>query len=180
MLEATLQVLVAVGKERLTTTRVAERAGVSVGTLYQYFPNKSSLLQATLRKHFEGVAGAVLEVCQRERGSTLEAMGAALAEAFLAAKMADGKTSVALYAVSSDVEGVEIAQEVRVRTHAAIRAMLETASDGPRRDPDLVANVLQGMMSGLSRQLLESGSPEAGYEGYRRELRTAVMGYLRS
>jgi AcrR family transcriptional regulator len=38
--EATFQVLLAVGPDRLTTTRVAERAGVSVGTLYQYFPNK--------------------------------------------------------------------------------------------------------------------------------------------
>jgi len=39
--EATFQVLLTVGgPDRLTTTRVAERAGVSVGTLYQYFPNK--------------------------------------------------------------------------------------------------------------------------------------------
>lgn len=37
ILEATIQVLLHVGKERLTTTRVASRAGVSVGTLYQYF-----------------------------------------------------------------------------------------------------------------------------------------------
>lgn len=44
ILEATVQVLLEVGKERLTTTRVAHRAGVSVGTLYQYFPNKSALL----------------------------------------------------------------------------------------------------------------------------------------
>ena len=34
--EATIQVLLADGLQRLTTTRVAERAGVSVGTLYQY------------------------------------------------------------------------------------------------------------------------------------------------
>ena len=44
--EATIQVLLAVGLDRLTTTRVAERAGVSVGTLYQYYPNKQALLYA--------------------------------------------------------------------------------------------------------------------------------------
>src|SRR5579862_5736285 len=44
--EATIQVLLSHGTERLTTTRIAERAGVSVGTLYQYYPNKQSLLFA--------------------------------------------------------------------------------------------------------------------------------------
>ncbi|MGA8619494.1 MAG: TetR/AcrR family transcriptional regulator [Candidatus Sulfotelmatobacter sp.] len=49
--EATIQVLLAVGLDRLTTTRVAERTGVSVGTLYQDYPNKQSLLYAVLKVH---------------------------------------------------------------------------------------------------------------------------------
>ena len=49
--EATIPVLLAVGLDRLTTTRVAERAGVSVGTLYQYYPNKQELLLAVLKVH---------------------------------------------------------------------------------------------------------------------------------
>ena len=44
ILEATIQVLLAEGLARLTTTRVSERAGVSVGTMYQYFPNKQALI----------------------------------------------------------------------------------------------------------------------------------------
>ncbi len=59
ILEATIQVLLDVGKERLTTTKVALRAGVSVGTLYQYFPNKSALLQAVLERHLREVAEVV-------------------------------------------------------------------------------------------------------------------------
>ena len=180
VLEATLQVLVAIGKERLTTTRVAERAGVSVGTLYQYFPNKSSLLKATLRRHFESVAATILEVCVQQRGATLQSMGAELADRFLAAKMADGRFSVALYAISSDIDGIEIAQEMRVRAQGAVRSMLETASDGPLRDPEMVTVVLMGILSGLSRQLLESPSPEVVYPRYREELRLAVVAYLRS
>jgi AcrR family transcriptional regulator len=48
--EATIQVLLGDGVERLTTTRVAERAGVSVGTLYQYYPNKQAFLAAKLER----------------------------------------------------------------------------------------------------------------------------------
>src|ERR1700723_4265054 len=62
--EATIQVLLSHGAERLTTTRVAERAGVSVGTLYQYYPNKQSLLFAVLEHHLNRVAARVEAVCE--------------------------------------------------------------------------------------------------------------------
>ena len=61
--DATIQVLLRSGQERLTTVRVAERAGVSVGTLYQYLPNKQSLLFAVLEQHMDRVTSAVEEVC---------------------------------------------------------------------------------------------------------------------
>ena len=44
ILEATAQVLVAEGYDKTSTNRVAERAGVSVGSVYQYFPNKEALV----------------------------------------------------------------------------------------------------------------------------------------
>lgn len=43
-LEAAIQVLESEGAQRFTMARVADRAGVSVGSLYQYFPNKASIL----------------------------------------------------------------------------------------------------------------------------------------
>jgi AcrR family transcriptional regulator len=44
VLDAAIQVLRVEGAARFTTARVAERAGVSVGSLYQYFPNKAAIL----------------------------------------------------------------------------------------------------------------------------------------
>ena len=44
ILEAAAQVLAKEGAPRFTTARVAERAGVSVGSIYQYFPNKAAIL----------------------------------------------------------------------------------------------------------------------------------------
>ena len=178
ILEATIQVLLAIGKERLTTARVARRAGVSIGTLYQYFPNKSSLLQAVLRRHLDGVATAVEHVCQEQKGNALAEMATALIEAFLEAKIGDGHAGAALYAVSSDVDGANIAKQMSARINQAIVEMLTTACDPLKTDPSLVASILQGAIAGVSRRLLESDDPKQQRNSVQRELTILACSYL--
>lgn len=178
ILEATIQVLLLVGKERLTTTRVAARAGVSIGTLYQYFPNKSALLQGALKRHLTEVTEAVERVCKEQDGRTLRQMATALITAFMEAKMRDAKTSIALYYVSSDVDGAKILREMRVRTDEAIVAMLATASDPLATDPQLVSFMLQGAMVGVSRRMLESSTPQKQLDALRTEMIVMVCAYL--
>jgi AcrR family transcriptional regulator len=55
ILEATARVLVKRGFDGLTTNLVADAAGVSIGSLYQYFPNKAALVAALVEKHVEGM-----------------------------------------------------------------------------------------------------------------------------
>ena len=178
ILEATIQVLLSDGKERLTTTKVALRAGVSVGTLYQYFPNKSSLLQAVLRRHMDKVTDAIEVVCKEQNGKTLREMATALITTFLRAKMRDAKTSVALHAVSSDVDGAKIVQQVGVRSNRAITRMLASASEPLTTDLQIVVSMLQGMMVGVSRRILESGAPVKQLEALHRELIFVACAYL--
>jgi len=180
ILKATIQVLLKVGRERLTTTRVAARAGVSVGTLYQYFPNKSALLRAALQRHMDEIGTAMETACREQTGSSLEKMATALVTSFLAAKMKDAKASVALYSVSSDVDGARISREMSQKANSAIVAMLATAKDELMTDPQLVASMLQATMTGVSRRLLESPSPEDDYERLRDELVFLAHTYLRA
>jgi AcrR family transcriptional regulator len=178
ILKATIQVLLKVGKERLTTTRVAARAGVSVGTLYQYFPNKGALLRAALQRHLDEIGAVIETVCREQAGASLEKMATTLVTAFLDAKMKDPKASVALYLVSSDVDGARITRETGQKVSRAIRAMLATAREQLKREPEVVTSMLQGAMNGVSRRLLESASPELDYERLRDELVFLVCGYL--
>lgn len=51
MLDAAARILIKDGYAAFTTNRVAEKAGVSVGSLYQYFPNKEAILAELMRRH---------------------------------------------------------------------------------------------------------------------------------
>ena len=180
ILDATIQVLLKLGKERLTTTRVALRAGVSVGTLYQYFPNKSALLQAALKRHLDEVTNAIELVCKQQEGATLRQMATALITAFFEAKMKNAKTSVALYSVSSDVDGAKIVQQTGIRSNKAIVEMLASSCEPLPGDPELVASILQGAMAGIIRRSLESAAPENQFQTLQDELILFVSAYLKA
>jgi AcrR family transcriptional regulator len=180
ILQATLQVLIGVGKERLTTTRVAARAGVSVGTLYQYFPNKSSLLQACLKRHMAGVSKAVEEVCEQYQNHGILEIATALIAAFLLAKMRDGKESAALYSVSSDVDGQAIAKAISVRSHRLVANLLASAREGLNKDPEIVAAVVLAALYGVARRMLEGRLTEPQAQALRAELVVLTHAYLRT
>ncbi|EID54245.1 TetR family transcriptional regulator [Saccharomonospora xinjiangensis] len=68
MLDASAELLDEVGYEGLTTTLIAKRAGVAVGSLYQFFPDKRAVVQALTQRNLERFVTAV-----NERLETLDA-----------------------------------------------------------------------------------------------------------
>lgn len=73
ILEATERVLAHKGLEATSTTEVAEIAGVSVGTLYQYFPNKQALVAAVIEARLDADLAAIDEAFERARSLSLRA-----------------------------------------------------------------------------------------------------------
>jgi AcrR family transcriptional regulator len=65
--DAATQVLRARGYESFNTNRVAEQAGVSIGSLYQYFPNKQSLIEAIVVRHVAVLASTIAASLTRAR-----------------------------------------------------------------------------------------------------------------
>ncbi|MBB3729217.1 AcrR family transcriptional regulator [Nonomuraea dietziae] len=53
MLDACAHLLDDVGYEALSTTRIAERAGVAIGSVYQFFPDKRAITQEVTRRNVE-------------------------------------------------------------------------------------------------------------------------------
>ncbi|HWB74577.1 MAG TPA: TetR/AcrR family transcriptional regulator [Nannocystaceae bacterium] len=72
ILTATAEVLVEVGYDRSTTNAIARRAGVSIGSLYQYYPNKESLVTALCERHMAETMGLLVGEIAALRSRPLE------------------------------------------------------------------------------------------------------------
>jgi len=178
LFEATIQVLLTDGLPRLTTIRVAERAGASVGTLYQYYPHKQALLFAVLQRHLSRIGEAVRQAAASAHHTSLATMVSTLIAAFVRAKTERLDEASVLYAVAAELDSRELIRETGRRTRAVLAAMLETATDAKFDDLDTVVFMLAGAMAGLTRSVVETGAPPKMVRALRDHLQSVCLGYL--
>ena len=176
--EAAIQVLLSHGADRLTTTRVAQRAGVSVGTLYQYYPNKQSLLFAVLENHLSNVMATLEVACDSACHKPLAEMIRDMVEAFVDAKMDRADISVALYQVAADVGGPALMKRINQRSRRTVEAMLETASDIKSPPDKFAIDIMLPAMAGAMRSLLEAGPSPATVRKAREQLVLLCQSYM--
>lgn len=176
--EASVQVLLKEGMHRLTTTRVAERAGVSVGTLYQYYPNKLALLNAVLERHLDGVAEAVEKAARKAHGKPLPIMVGAVVHAFVRAKIAREDEARALYAVAAELGGSILVQRASQRVGTALAQMLSTATEAQFKDLEIASYMLATAMVGPTKGVLEAQAPRKLTRVLKTQLVSLCLGYL--
>ena len=176
--EATIQVLLTHGDERLTTTRVAHRAGVSVGTLYQYYPNKQALLFAVLENHLNNVMARVETACEKARHKSLAEMIREMVEAFVDAKMERADVSVALYRIAADLGGPTLIKGFNQRSRKFVEAMLQTARDIKVPPDKFAIDLMLSAVSGAMRSLLETNPTPATVRKSKQQLVLLCHSYM--
>jgi AcrR family transcriptional regulator len=95
ILEAAAQVLAKEGAPRFTTARVAERAGVSVGSIYQYFPNKAAILFRLQSDEWRQTSDLLRAILEDVRRPPLERLRA-IVHAFIRSECEEAAMCVAL------------------------------------------------------------------------------------
>jgi AcrR family transcriptional regulator len=178
--EATIQVLLSSGADRLTTTRVAERAGVSVGTLYQYYPNKQSLLFAILEQQLDRVSAAVEAACEQSCGKPLAEMVRYVVGQFVDAKMVRTDISTALYRISVYLGGPELVRRTEERSRKALEGMIKTAPDVAGKPEPFAIQMMYSAMAGATRNVLEAGAPPVMVRKLREHLVLLCQCYVRA
>jgi AcrR family transcriptional regulator len=177
---AVIQVLIREGLSRCTTTRIAERAGMSVGSVYQYYPNRDALLAAVLERHLSGIADAMEQVCLDSRGLPIGQMAVRLVEGYMGAKLRDAGESKALYAVAGERGGFELAASIYKRIEAAVTVLLATAPDATFEDPAMTASIALNALVGPVRSILDGQATPAFEARLQGQLVLLLTAYLRS
>lgn len=176
--EATIQVLQAKGADRLTTTVVAERAGVSVGSLYQYFPNKNALFREVLRQHLEQIGDAMEASLSRYQGCKLATLSDGLVADYLDAKLARIDMSQALYRLSPIREIVALRAQLLERIDRVLEGLLASATDATFDQLDTVVFALRNLLVGMVRAVIEEGVTDDKNARLKQELTTLCRAYL--
>lgn len=126
ILEAAVQVLAREGAQRFTTARVAERAGVSVGSVYQYFPNKAAILFRLQSDEWRQTGGLLRSILEDVQRSPLERLRT-LVHAFIRSECEEAEMRVALSDAAPLYRDAPEAQKARASGDRTVQTFMKEA-----------------------------------------------------
>ena len=184
LVEATARVLTREGYDRASTNKIAAVAGVSIGSLYQYFPSKEALVAAVIERHTQELSHVVLKALLKVAARPIEIAARELVAAAIEAHRVDPKLHRVLAEEvprTGRLENIE-AVERYARTHfrdylEAHRSEIEVA------DLDLAAFILVTAVEALTHSaVLRRPDILAGEKAgeFVDEVARLVLRYLRT
>jgi AcrR family transcriptional regulator len=180
VLDAVTRVLKRDGVDAVTTNRIAEVAGVSIGSVYQYFPDKRAIFVALHQRHLEAIDRMVETKLIEHAASPLDVLLRAMVEAMVEAHANDPELYKLLFTeVPHRAEG---SRDFAVRVHGAFRLAIQARAHELRtgRDLDLVVFIVTHMVEALAHGAVLRRPPRVSLAHAKEEAVRAILTYLRA
>jgi AcrR family transcriptional regulator len=179
VLDAVVRILKREGLGAVTTNRIAEVAGVSIGSVYQYFPDKRAIFDALHDRHVEQITRLIESTLVAHASAPLDALIRALVGALVEAHGVDPDLHELL---STEVpQGAAGARAFETRLRGAFRLAL---SRGPERfsgrELDRILFVVPLMVEALAHGVALRRPPQLSLGVAKEEAVRAVLAYLRA
>lgn len=180
ILQATAQILAEEGSERLTTNHLARKAGFSIGTVYQYFPNREAIVLTLIERQRAGMASRIEAVLANMGDTTAEEKIRRIVHVLHASFSVHRATERRL--VQALIR-LAVAQGLPTPPNVAATAIVRIWMEGPgARGEPLDASetfVLTRSLIEVLRQAALQGSPLLGTAAFEEALVRLVLGFLR-
>ncbi|KAF1688081.1 TetR family transcriptional regulator [Pseudoxanthomonas broegbernensis] len=180
ILEAAVQVLATEGAPRFTTARVAEKAGVSVGSLYQYFPNKAAILFRLQSDEWRQTGHQWKAILGDTARPSLERLRH-LVHAFIRSECDEASVRVALDDAAPLYRDAPEARDARAEGDWAIEAFMREALPGATDElRELAGDLICTTLSAVGKSF--SGTPRTvqEIEGYAEAMADMFCAYLKT
>jgi AcrR family transcriptional regulator len=178
ILKATARILITEGYDRASTNKVAARAGVSIGSLYQYFPSKEALVAALLERHLEEMGQVLRAAFPRLAAAPIEQAAEEVVRLMVAAHSVDPALHRVFVEQVPRIGQLERIQGFEQEMTGLVRAYLESRRDKLGvEDLDMAAFIVVGIVESLTHAAVLS-RPELLGEPFVREVSAVVIRYL--
>ncbi len=179
ILDAAARILVKDGYEAFTTNRVAEKAGVSVGSLYQYFPNKEALLGELMRRHVEELERGMLAITAEAAKRPIAETVRALIEDNVRAHLVDPELHQVLSEEVPRLGPLDWRTAYGRRAIERVRAALETRrNELAVSDLDLAVYLVSGAVETAVHDAVATRPNDLRSGALAEELTRMIVGYL--
>jgi AcrR family transcriptional regulator len=178
ILEAAIRVLSREGAARFTTARVAETAGVSVGSLYQYFPNKEAILFRLQTDEWQRTGALLHSILADTSRKPLERLRATV-EAFFLSEWEEASLRVALGdAAPSYRKAPEVRDHRKAGQERSRRFMAELLPDASPKERRFATDVDMTTMSVVGKKVSEQSRSRAEVEAWSQAIAAMLCAYL--
>lgn len=180
VLDAAVQVLEKEGAQRFTTARVAERAGVSVGSLYQYFPNKAAILFRLQSEEWRQTTEMLRGLLVDETQAPLQRLRN-LVHAFIRSECEEARMRIALSDAAPLYRDAPEAREAKAAGEGIFQAFiaqaLPHACDAQRT---LARELITTTLGSVGKQFSETPRSSEEIEAFSGAMADMFCAYLKS